>query len=42
MGHYIATVKPKKSLGNIVIVDKHEWFEANPPRREERYDWKFR
>lgn len=32
----MAIVKPEKSLGNIVIVEKQEWFEANPCAEKER------
>lgn len=32
----MAIVKPEKSLGNIVIVKKQEWFEANPCTEKER------
>lgn len=40
----MATVehKKKKSLSSAVIVEKHEWFEAKPLCREERYYLKFR
>lgn len=31
----MAIVKPEKSLGNIVIVEKEEWFEANPCTEKE-------